>query len=167
MSDLSTPPQAQGGIDPLVELLGFRLSTATVLFHAAIADRLGIGATELKCYSVLRQSGPITAGELGERVSLTTGAITGVVDRLEAAGLARRVRDPSDRRRVVLELLSNPERERTLLALYEPLGRAITALVEGYSEAERATLLQFLEQASTVLEAETARLGARPSVSQP
>ena len=158
MDELSTPPPGTGDTNPMVELLGFRLSTATVLFHTAIADRLGVGATELKCYSLLRQTGPLTAGELGERVGLTTGGITGVVDRLEAAGLVRRARDPADRRRVVLELVSNPERERTLLSLYEPLGRAITALVAGYSEAEQATLRQFLERASAVLEAETARL---------
>src|SRR5215207_5351058 len=109
MSALSSPSEASGaGIDPIVEMLGFRLSTATVLFHAAIADRVGVSVTDMKCYSILRQAGPITAGELGERVGLTTGAITGVIDRLEHVGLARRVRDPHDRRRVVLELLSNP-----------------------------------------------------------
>jgi DNA-binding MarR family transcriptional regulator len=162
MDKLSTPAGEYPAVDPIVELLGFRLSTATVLFHAAVAERFGVGVTEMKCYSILRQTGPITAGELGERVGLTTGAITGVVDRLEAAGLARRARDPRDRRRVVLELLSNPERERALLALYEPLGRAISTLVAGYSEAERATLLQFLGQATDVLEAETVRLRGQP-----
>ncbi len=145
-------------IDPIVELLGFRLSTATVLFHAAIADRLGVSVTDLKCYSILRQAGPITAGELGERVGLTTGAITGVIDRLEQAGLVQRVRDPLDRRRVVLELLSNPEHEQALNQLYGPLGRAMAALVATYSAAERATILDFITSATAVLEAETATL---------
>jgi DNA-binding MarR family transcriptional regulator len=160
MDELSTPPAGHEGVDPIVELIGFRLSTATVLFHAAIAERFGVGATEMKCYSLLRQTGPLTAGELGERVGLTTGAITGVVDRMEAAGLARRLRDPHDRRRVVLELLSNPEREQKLFALYEPLGQSISAIVDGYSQEERATILQFLGQATTALEVETARLRA-------
>jgi DNA-binding MarR family transcriptional regulator len=158
MDELSSPLAEPGPIDPIVELLGFRLSTATVLFHSAIAERLGLGATELKCYSIIRQAGPLTAGELSERVGLTTGAITGVVDRLEAAGLVRRDRDLNDRRRVVLALLDNPQRERALLALYEPLGRAITALVAGYSAAEQATIARFLGEASGVLEAETGRL---------
>src|SRR4051794_9372852 len=115
MGELSSPISQQGTlVDPLVELVGFRLSTATVLFHSAIADRLGVGVTDVKCYSILRQTGPITAGDLAERVGLTTGAITGVIDRLEQAGLVRRVRDPNDRRRVVLEVLSNPEHERVL-----------------------------------------------------
>jgi DNA-binding MarR family transcriptional regulator len=145
-------------MDPLVEMLGFRLSTATVLFHTVIADRLGVSVTDMKCYSILRQAGPITAGELGERIGLTTGAITGVIDRLEQAGLVRRTRDASDRRRVVLELLSNPAHEQALTQLYAPLGRAIMELVGSYSEAERATILAFITKATAVLDAETTRL---------
>jgi DNA-binding MarR family transcriptional regulator len=157
MNEESSPSEG-GSIDPIVELIGFRLSTATVLFHAAIADRLGVSATDVKCYSILRQTGPITAGELAERTSLTTGAITGVIDRLERAELVRRARDPHDRRRIVLELIHDVERERAIGALYEPLGRAITALVEQLGAAERATILNFLVKASDVLEAETTRL---------
>jgi DNA-binding MarR family transcriptional regulator len=159
MDNLSSTSEPVGGaIDPLVELIGFRLSTATILFHQAIADRLGVNATDMKCYSILRQTGPITAGELAERTSLTTGAITGVIDRLERAALVQRVRDPHDRRRIVLEFVHDPERERTIARLYEPLGREITTLVARYSATDRATLLDFLTQATTVLEAETQHL---------
>src|SRR3954467_10433468 len=140
MNELSSPSEG-GLIDPIVELIGFRLSTATVLFHAAIADRLGIGTTDVKCYSIRRQAGAMTAGELAERTGLTTGAITGVIDRLEQAELVRRARDPHDRRRIVLELAHDAEREKEIGKLYEPLGRAITALVSQYGAAERATLL--------------------------
>jgi DNA-binding MarR family transcriptional regulator len=159
MSEMSSPlVQYETPIDPIVELLGFRLSTATVLFHGAIADRLGVSVTDLKCYSILRQAGPITAGELGERVGLTTGAITGVIDRLERTRLVQRARDPNDRRRVVLEVLSNPEHEQLLSQLYAPLGRAVMELVAGYSQAERATILDFITKATAVMEGETARL---------
>ncbi|HEY3231398.1 MAG TPA: MarR family transcriptional regulator [Roseiflexaceae bacterium] len=164
MSDLSSPPErSRETIDPLIDLIGFRLSTATVLFHAAIADRLGVSATDVKCYSILRQTGPITAGELAERTGLTTGAITGVIDRLEQANLVCRVRDPNDRRRVVLELLNDPERERAINQLYEPMGRAIMELVTRYSAAERATILDFLSKATAVLEAETRHLRQGPA----
>src|SRR5829696_7595989 len=146
MNDLSSPSEG-GSIDPIVEMLGFRMSTATVLFHAAIAERLGVGATDMKCYSILRLTGPITAGDLADRTGLTTGAITGVIDRLERAKLVRRARDPHDRRRIVLELVHDAERERAIGALYEPLGRAITALVGQYDAAERATMLDFLIRA--------------------
>lgn len=154
MEEMSSP----SAIEPLVEWLGFRLSTATVLFHSAVADRLGVSVTDVKCYSILRQEGPLTAGEIGERLGLTTGAVTGVIDRLTAAGLAQRQRDLTDRRRVVVELLTNPEHEQLLARLYEPLGQAISELVISYSETERAIILDFITKATSILESETARL---------
>lgn len=157
MGELSSPSKG-GAIDPIVEMMGFRMSTATVLFHSAVADRLGVGATDVKCYSILQQTGPITAGDLAERTGLTTGAITGVIDRLEEVKLVRRVRDPLDRRRIVLELVHDAEREREIGALYEPLGREINALVGQYGAAERATILDFLLKATAVVETETTRL---------
>lgn len=159
MRKTSSPSFTTGGaIDPIVELLGYRLSTATVLFHSAVADRLGVSATDVKCYSILRQAGPLTAGDLAARVSLSTGAITGVIDRLEKAQLVRRVPDPTDRRRVVVELLPNPARERAMNQLYAPMGRAIAELVASYDEAERTTILDFLTKATSVLEIETIQL---------
>src|SRR5271157_5057901 len=80
-----------------------QLATATVMFHQAIADRLGMHVTDHKCLDILVQTGPIPAGALAERTGLTTGAITGVIDRLEKAGFVRRIKDPDDRRRVVIE----------------------------------------------------------------
>ncbi len=164
MSDMSRPfVDYAAAVDPIVELLGSRMSTATVLFHAAVADHMGVNVTDVKCYSILRQTGPITAGELGERVGLTTGAITGVIDRLEQAGLVQRTRDAQDRRRVVLQLLSNAEHEQMLNQLYAPLGQAVMQLVSSYSEAERKTIQDFMIKTIEILEAETARLRQRPA----
>lgn len=145
-------------ITQLVELIGYRLSTATVLFHAAVAEQVGVGATDMKCYSLLRQTGPLTAGELAQQVSLTTGAITGVIDRLERAGLARRIPDPLDRRRVVVQLLHDPERERAIDQLYVAMGQAITELLLSYNAAERVTIADFLTKATVVMETETKQL---------
>ena len=150
--------QPAKSVEPLIRLIGQRLSTATVLFHSAVADRLRVNVTDLKCHSILTQTGPITAGELAQRTGLTTGAITGVIDRLEKAGLVRRAPDPNDRRRVVLELLSNPERQREVYQLYEPLGQAIVGLATSYSQAELATIIDFLTKATSVLEEETMKL---------
>jgi DNA-binding MarR family transcriptional regulator len=149
-------------LEPLIRLLGFRLSTATVLYHTAIADHLGVSATDMKCYSILMQTGPMAAGELAERTGLTTGAITGVVDRLEKATLARRVPDVSDRRRVVVELIPDTHREAEIQQLYEPMGQAIIALTASYSDDDIATITDFLSRASAVLETETARLRQKP-----
>src|SRR6516164_2366733 len=81
---------------------GRQLSTATIMFHQAIADRIGLHPTDLKCADILFVKGPLTAGELAELTGLTTGAITGVIDRLEGAGFARREEDRYDRRRVIV-----------------------------------------------------------------
>ena len=106
------------------------LATATILFHQAIADRLGMHLTDHKCGDILVQTGPITAGELAERTGLTTGAITGVIDRLEKAGFVRRVKDPDDRRRVIIEPL--PERIKGQIApLFQSIGRAIADMCAG------------------------------------
>ncbi|HEY1013727.1 MAG TPA: MarR family transcriptional regulator [Herpetosiphonaceae bacterium] len=155
MEDLSRVNPEQAAI---IELVGFRLSTATIMFHTAVADRLGLSVTDVKGYSILGQAGPLTAGELAARMQLTTGAITGLVDRLEAAGLARRARDPQDRRRVVLELAGDPEREREIGGLYAPLGAAVTGLLAGYGPGEQALIGEFLSKVTAIMERETAAL---------
>jgi DNA-binding MarR family transcriptional regulator len=73
-------------------------------FDNLAAERLGVNETDLHCLNIIESSGGLTAGELAARSGLTNGAITGVLDRLERAGFARRVADPSDRRRVNVEV---------------------------------------------------------------
>src|SRR4051812_25029573 len=80
-----------------------QLSAATIMFHQAVADRLGLNVTDHKCVDLLQRNGPLTAGELAQHTGLTTGAITGVIDRLEKAGFVRRAEDANDRRRVIIE----------------------------------------------------------------
>jgi DNA-binding MarR family transcriptional regulator len=72
-------------------------------FDNLAADRLGLNRTDLHAISIIENSGGLTAGDLAREAGLTTGAVTGVIDRLERAGYARRVSDPDDRRRVKLE----------------------------------------------------------------
>src|ERR1700691_5726994 len=87
------------------ELLGREFATAVVVFHEAVGRLLGLSAVERKCLDVLRRLGPVTAGTIGEHTGLTTGAVTGLMDRLEKAGYVERTRDPRDRRKVVGHLL--------------------------------------------------------------
>jgi DNA-binding MarR family transcriptional regulator len=150
-SSSTTPPSIAG-------VLGQRLSTATIFFHTAVADRMGISVTEAKCRSLLVQHGPLTAGGLAQRLGLTTGAVTGVIDRLVEAGLARRETDPTDRRRVVVALVPNAPRDREIARLFGPMGTRIRALAGAYSAKDQATIARFLAQASEVLEQETDRL---------
>jgi DNA-binding MarR family transcriptional regulator len=73
-------------------------------FDNLAAERLGLNRTDLHAVNIIENSGGLTAGELAAASGLTTGAVTGVIDRLERAGYARRVPDPTDRRRVKVEV---------------------------------------------------------------
>jgi DNA-binding MarR family transcriptional regulator len=73
-------------------------------FDNLAAQRLGVSETDLRCLNIIENAGGITAGELAVLAGLTTGAITGVIDRLEHRRFARRVLDPQDRRRVRVEV---------------------------------------------------------------
>ena len=73
-------------------------------FDTLAAQRLGVNETDLHCLNIVENAGGITAGKLAVLSGLTTGAVTGVIDRLERHGFARRVQDPEDRRRVRIEV---------------------------------------------------------------
>jgi DNA-binding MarR family transcriptional regulator len=129
----------------LVEKLcqaGRQLSTATVMFHQAIADRLGLNPTDHKCADLLILKGPLTAGELADLTGLTTGAITGVIDRLEKAGFVRREEDPGDRRRVIVRTI--PNRLREVGRLFESLRAAMAEVSSHYSDRELVAILDFV-----------------------
>src|SRR5262249_55202435 len=132
------------------------------MFHQAIADRLGLNITDHKCAGILCATGPIPAGALAERTGLTTGAITGVIDRLEKAGYARRVKDPDDRRRVIIEPL--PQRIMGRMApLFESMANAMGDLCSGYSDKELELIRAFTVRAVAQSYEETRKLRAAAS----
>lgn len=96
--------------------MGRESSTLTVMFHTRIAEQMGLSGTDHKCLDLaMRTEEPITAGRLAELSGLSTGAVTGVIDRLERRGFVRRVRDPYDRRKVLIEVSQqDPERHAHL-----------------------------------------------------
>src|SRR3954471_16167571 len=96
--------RATGLINEIVGDLARRNSTATVLFHHAIAETLGLGPSDHKCLDLVRERGPVTAAELAALTGLTTGAITGVVARLLRAGFVAREPDPHDGRKQMLTI---------------------------------------------------------------
>ena len=89
------------------------------LFDSLVIELAGINRTDWRCLDILGTRGPMTAGQLAEAVRLTTGAVTGVLDRLEAAGLVRRVRDTKDRRKVIVEVTDDVARQGA--PVYGPL----------------------------------------------
>jgi DNA-binding MarR family transcriptional regulator len=116
-----------------------------VLYSQAVASHLGVNSTDLECLDHVVQRGPLTAGELARLTGLTTGAITGVIDRLERAGYARRTRIASDRRKVGVEVA--PNGIETIVPLYEPMRRAALRALSHYRGAELELLLDFLIRA--------------------
>jgi DNA-binding MarR family transcriptional regulator len=135
-----------------------RQNGTTVLFHQAIADRLGLGATEHRTLDILLLNGPRTAGELAATTGLTTGAITGVVDRLERAGFVRRERDRDDRRRVLVRPVDDPAVFASLKRLFGSIGREFALAAADYSDAELALVLGFLQRTRRLMQSETRRL---------
>src|SRR5436190_3267507 len=95
---------------PKTELIGELISEFRIAgnqdsaFDNLAAERLGVNRTDLHCLNAIENAGGLTAGQLAAETGLTSGAVTGVIDRLERAGFARRVSDPDDRRRVKVEV---------------------------------------------------------------
>jgi DNA-binding MarR family transcriptional regulator len=139
-------------------------SARGVIYSQAVAERLGIGSADLECLDIVALRGPMPAGAIAEAVGLTSGAITGVVDRLERAGLARRERSRDDRRIVMVRLL--PAVERRVVPLFEPMEKAATAALADYSDEDLRLLLDFFRRASaasTTALTELRRQGRRAS----
>jgi len=105
-------------------------------------------ATDLEMMDILSTHGPLTAGRLAELTGLTTGAITGVVDRLEGSGFVRRERDANDRRRVIVHLVA--DRARKIGKLYLPLARAMTELSERYTDEELALMVDYTRRGNAI-----------------
>ena len=122
----------------------------TQMLDEAAAEYLGINTTDGRALDAIDQAGGrITAGDLARDLRLSTGAVTAIVDRLERAGYARRVADPDDRRRVLIE--ATPSVQKASAEIYGGPEDALT-WANGYSDAELAVLLRFHEQGNAWLE---------------
>jgi DNA-binding MarR family transcriptional regulator len=122
-----------------------RSQNRTDEYDEAVAHAVGVNRTDMRCLDILAQEGGATAGRLATLMGLTTGAITTVVDRLEAAGFARRERDETDRRRVRVALTEKAHSE--LMPFYAPLQEMSEQLFSGYTEEQLELLLGFLVEA--------------------
>lgn len=114
------------------------------MFHQAIADVLGLHITDHKGLDFIYRYGPMPAGRLSELTGLTTGAVTGIIDRLEKAGYLRRVNDPKDRPRTIIELTRNKKLERKLEDIFTPLSMRMHKVLSSYSDNELAFLFNVL-----------------------
>lgn len=138
--------------------LGREMSTQTVFLHQAIAQSVGLNATDTKCIDLILRSsdGSVTAGRLSDMTGLTTGAITHIVDRLEKRQFVERVRDTRDRRKVLIRI--RPESLEPLIPKYEAIGKAYMHLVEQYGDEELQLICGYLESVSEVSRRELAKM---------
>jgi DNA-binding MarR family transcriptional regulator len=115
--------------------------TANQTLDHALADYMGLDPTAFRCLDILDQEGPMTAGQLAERARLSPGAMTALLDRLEAKGYARRTRDTEDRRRVLVEMV--PELRERAVELYGTPEEGADELA-GYTDEQLEFLIEFL-----------------------
>lgn len=125
------------------------------LFDAAAAELAGLNRTDWRCLDILGTRGPMTAGQLAEAARLTTGAVTGVLDHLESAGLVLRVRDIADRRRVIVEVTD--EVARRAQSLYGPLMADSNESLSVFDDGQLEVIVEFLRRERRLLETHTAR----------
>jgi DNA-binding MarR family transcriptional regulator len=131
-------------------------STAAVMYHTAIAAKHDLSVTEQKALDLLERFGPLTAGDLARRSGLAPASVTGLVNRLERKGFARRIPDPEDRRRVLVE--SCHDRVAATGPLFDDFVRSMNELLAGYSDEQLETIAHFLAEAARRQQEATVKL---------
>jgi DNA-binding MarR family transcriptional regulator len=138
-------------------LAGRAMSAATVMFHTTVAARQGLSATEEKALDLLERFGPLTAGELSKRSGLAPASVTGLINRLERKGFARRIAHPSDRRSILVEV--DADRVYAGMApLFADWVGSLEELYAGYSDEQLELILHFLTEVARRQREATARL---------
>jgi DNA-binding MarR family transcriptional regulator len=131
-------------------------SAWTLLFHHAVAEHLKLNVTDHKCLDMIwrcHETTPgecMTPGQLARETKLTTGAVTGVLDRLEQAGYVSREHDPEDRRRIIVRPI--PERIKAdVWPLFDWVAGEFTKLCARYSEEELRRMIEFCRESQSIL----------------
>jgi hypothetical protein len=132
--------------------VGREHSDATVLFHSALATKLGLHPTDYKALGVLNRLGPMSAGDLGRHTGLAAASVTNLIDRLVAKGFLRREPDPTDRRRALLHADVDDLTDNEFFASWQ---RSAAQVWQRYSNTELAVILDFLTDTAQRLRART------------
>ncbi len=143
--------------DEIVGRLARQHSTAVVLFHHVVAERLGLGPTDHKCLDLLCDRGSMTGSELCAITGLTSGAITGVVARLERAGYLHREQDPNDGRKQILSPARNGTHIRDVI---NPLREDVAASLKKFDSHQLTAIAKFLSCSTELIYRHAARLRA-------
>jgi DNA-binding MarR family transcriptional regulator len=120
----------------------------------AVAARFRLHRTDLRCLEIVARGGPLSAGALAEQGGLSTSAVTSVIDRAERLGDLRRVSDPGDRRRVLVEVTEQGRRRGR--EAFSGLQQGTEQLLRRYSPDELRLLAGFVEEVSSVVAGQAA-----------
>lgn len=129
---------------------GQQLAVQLVRLLHRMSQRSGMNPTDFQCYTLLRVAGSMTPGEIADSLCLSTGSVTGVIDRMEAHGLVERTPHPLDRRKVAVRLMAGAEKLATSTAV--GIGDAMSAMHEDYSLEELETILNWMNRVNETLE---------------
>jgi len=141
-------PKREVMTDDDVMRLARRYSTAIVLFHHAVAEALGLGPTDHKCLELLRERGAMTGSQLAATTGLTTGAISGVVARLERGGFVRRTPDPQDARKQILRPVAR--RIDDIQQVLAPFRDDYARVLQDFNAQQVKAIMAFLDHGATV-----------------
>ncbi|WP_185289605.1 MarR family winged helix-turn-helix transcriptional regulator [Chryseobacterium lactis] len=125
-------------------------SDASIFMHEAIARKVGLSNTDHKYLGLILQYESITAGEISKLTGLTTGAVTGLIDRLEKKELLKRQFTKEDRRKVLI--IPNMKNSMKLLGpVFEELQQRTTQLISTFSEEEIKTIERYFRGATIIM----------------
>jgi DNA-binding MarR family transcriptional regulator len=120
-----------------------RFIAGVILYNHAVSAKVGLGASDSQFMTLLQTYGPLTPRQLAEHTGLTSGTITGVIDRLESHGFVTREPDPADRRKVVVTPSVQAIQDK-LVPLYAEQGQSMQAVLASRSVAELRVISDFL-----------------------
>jgi DNA-binding MarR family transcriptional regulator len=143
MDPLSTPPDAGRGRLAETVLMELRaLSNVQDRLDHYAAQRFGVNRTDLRALDLIGWAGPISPTALADALGMSTGATSSVLDRLEAAGYARREPDPDHRRRTLVR--QTPRAKEVAEAIFAPVIRGTLSQAAAYPEAALTSIAEFL-----------------------
>ena len=136
-----------------------QLSTLSTLFAISTADHLGMNLSDMLCLGILSGAGPLSAGQLASMIGLSTGTVTGLLDRLERLDLIRRERDVEDRRRIVLHL--NTARVEEIGQAFIPMLESGWQHLEQFDDNELGVIFRYLDGAISFMQTATQEMRTR------
>lgn len=141
-----TPTSTKAEMVTRVGIQVRQMGAQSVLTSQVIAERFDLHTTDLECLDLIYLRQNPSAGELANATGLTSGAVTALIDRLEDAGFVKRVADPTDRRRLHVQI--RPTAIAPIKAVYEPIQTRMFELWSTYSIQELTVILDFLSRST-------------------